>query len=101
MNPPYSVTKISLFIERLIAHARDGKVTEAIVVVNSETEVKWFQNVSAIAAAICFPARRVRFWKPNSRTTGGPPLGTALMYIGRRPKKFGRAFRRFGHVWFA
>ena len=101
MNPPYSITKISLFIERLVEHVKAGKVTAAVVVVNSETEVRWFHALAAISAGVCFPRGRVKFWKAGTRTTGGAPLGTALVYIGKRPKQFGRAFRKFGHVWFA
>jgi phage N-6-adenine-methyltransferase len=100
VNPPYSVTKISLFIEKLVGHVQDGSVTEAIVVVNSETEVRWFRSLSSVATGVCFPTGRIKFWKPG-RKTGTSPLGQAIVYVGRRPKKFGRAFGRFGHVWFA
>ena len=100
LNPPYSRVKIQTFIEKLIAHVENGTVTEAIVVVNSEVEVKWFRSLAAVSAAVCFPTGRVRFWKPG-KGTGTSPLGQAIVYAGRRPKKFERAVRRFGHVWFA
>jgi len=100
LNPPYSAKKISLFIEKLVAHVRDRSVVEAVVVVNSETQVRWFRALSHEASAICFPTGRIKFWKPG-QTTGTSMMGQAIVYAGSRPKRFERAFRRFGHVWFA
>ena len=99
LNPPYSQVLIASFIEKLVSHVRDGSVPEAIVVVNSETQVRWFRTLSSVATAVCFPTGRIRFWKPGH--TGVCPLGQAIVYAGPRPKKFQRAFCRFGHVWFA
>jgi hypothetical protein len=100
MNPPYSPNaRCGRFIDKLVAHVRDESVSEAVVVLNNSTEVLWFKTLSTVATAICFPTGRLRFWKPGQ--TGAMPVGQSIVYAGRRPKKFQRAFRRFGHVWFA
>lgn len=100
VNPPYSGKLISRFIEKLVAHVRDGSVSEAIIVVNAMVEVRWFRTLADASAAICFPAGRVKFWKPGKKTQSAP-IGTAIVYCGSRPKRFHRAFHRIGHVWFA
>jgi phage N-6-adenine-methyltransferase len=102
INPPYSATKISKFIEKLVGHVKDRSVSEAIILINAETEVRWFRTLSGVAAAVCFPTGRIKFYKPGpAKPTGTCPLGSAVVYIGRRPKAFERSFRRFGHVWFS
>jgi ParB family chromosome partitioning protein len=99
LNPPYSSVLIHRFIDKLVAHVQDASVPAAIVVVNSETEVKWFGALSAIATAVCFPTGRLKFWKLDSQQSG--PLGQAIVYVGAEPETFRRSFRWFGKVWFA
>src|SRR5690606_18989631 len=97
MNPPYSQPLIQQFCEKLVAHVRAGEVREACVLVNNATETTWFQLLATVAAAICFPKGRIRFWSPDGQD-GAPLQGQAVLYMGPQPDKFAQEFQKFGFV---
>ena len=97
MNPPYSQPLIQHFCEKLVAHVRAGEVREACVLVNNATETAWFQLLATVAAAICFPRGRIRFWSPDGQE-GAPLQGQAVLYMGPQPDKFAQEFQKFGFV---
>lgn len=97
MNPPYSNDLIGRFCDRLCDSYQSGDVRQAIVLVNNATETAWFQRLARSAAAICFPARRVRFWNPEGGTSQ-PLQGQAVLYLGPSVGAFNVAFSRFGFV---
>lgn len=95
LNPPYSSDLVSRFISKLVDHYQAGDVTEAIVLVNNATETQWFQFLASQAEAICFPAKRIRFWSPNGGN-GSPLQGQALLYLGHNSQNFIDNFQYFG-----
>lgn len=97
MNPPYSSNLIGKFTSKLCDHYGAGDVIEAIVLVNNATETAWFQDMAAVATAICFPRTRVRFWKPDG-DLGAPLQGQAILYFGVNLKGFIDAFGEIGFV---
>jgi DNA N-6-adenine-methyltransferase (Dam) len=97
MNPPYMYPVIAQFCERLAGHVRDGAVPAAVVLVNNATETGWFRTLVEVAAAICFPAGRVRFWRPM-KTEAAPLQGQAVVYIGPDVDRFAATFAAFGFV---
>ena len=97
LNPPYAQPLVDQFCERLAAHVSAGTVTEAVVLVNNATETRWFARLAAVAAAICFPRGRVRFWSPG-KDTAAPLQGQAVVYVGAHVTPFLREFGAFGLV---
>lgn len=95
MNPPYAKVLVEQFADKMAYHAGNGDVPEAIVLVNNATETAWFRRLIGVAAAVVFPASRVRFWQPNSET-GAPLQGQAVIYIGSMPNVFLSEFAAFG-----
>jgi 16S rRNA G966 N2-methylase RsmD len=96
LNPPYTRALIQPFCEKLVEQYRAGHVTQAVVLVNSATETRWFQALMSVASAVCFPARRVHFWHPDKSTT--PMQGQAVLYLGDNTDGFTTAFKDMGNV---
>lgn len=97
MNPPYATPLITHFCEKMVTEFGAGRVAEAIVLVNNATETRWFQGMARRAAAVCFPASRVRFLDPEGNT-GQPLQGQAILYFGPNDDAFQDAFAGFGVV---
>lgn len=95
MNPPYAQPLIWQFCEKLSEEVANGNVTEACALVNNATETLWFHRMMEIAAAVCFPKGRIRFWHPD-RASGTPLQGQAVLYFGENVDRFRDAFLRFG-----
>lgn len=91
LNPPYTSGVIDKFIAKVV------ECEEAVVLVNNATDTKWFQQLAAKAAAICFPSGRIRFLSPNGKQ-GSPLQGQAVVYLGHNLAAFSTAFRQFGFV---
>jgi hypothetical protein len=96
MNPPYTRTLIQQFCEKLVEQYLAGHVTQAVVLVNSATETRWFQALLSVASAVCFPVGRVQFWHPDKPTT--PMQGQAVLYLGDNTAGFTTAFNDLGNV---
>lgn len=96
MNPPYASELIGKFASKLCQHFKAGEITEAVVLVNNATETGWFQEMAALASAICFPKGRVRFWHPSKESA--PLQGQAVLYLGSSREQFIHQFSKFGFV---
>ena len=93
LNPPYASDLVGRFIEKLLA----ADISEAVVLVNNATETRWFQSLLRAASAVCFPAKRIKFWGPD-KETGAPLQGQAVLYLGPNQEDFERYFGEFGVV---
>ena len=94
MNPPYAQPAVNDFCARLGHAYTAGAVAQACVLVNNATETGWFQDLAAVAAAICFPRARVKFWHPERESA--PLQGQAVIYLGGNVDAFRQAFQGFG-----
>jgi ParB family chromosome partitioning protein len=97
MNPPYSRPLINQMMEKLCEEYAAGRVTGAIVLVNSCTEVKWFQECCTVARALCFPNKRIQFYNPEGKG-GGPLQGQTFFYFGDATEVFAAAFKGIGVI---
>lgn len=100
LNPPYGFTggesNQSVWSNRLIDQFKNGITTEAILLVNANTEAKWFQPLYD-KHLICFTDHRIRFYNVNGESSQ-PTQGNALVYFGSQRKRFIEIFSRFGTV---
>jgi ParB family chromosome partitioning protein len=95
MNPPYSRSLFRPFCDKLCEEVAHGNVSEAIVLVNNNTETKAFQRMAKIASAICIPRGRVKFWHPEKKPAT-PLQGQAVLNFGENIRGFAAEFKAFG-----
>lgn len=95
LNPPYSAPQV--WIDKLFAEMAGGRCTQAIVLVNNATETAWFQRLLTESKLVCFPARRLAFWR-HDHSNVGARQGQALFYFGNRADQFYSAFSATGAV---
>lgn len=94
MNPPYARPLIDEFCAKLAEEYSMGQIAGACVLVNNATETGWFHALAEVAASICFPRQRVKFWHP--RKESAPLQGQAAIYLGQNVDGFRDEFVRFG-----
>lgn len=95
MNPPYARPLIDEFCAKLAEEYADGNVNQAITLTNNGTETGWAWALADVAAAVCFPRGRVKFWHPE-RDSATPLQGQMVFYLGPRPDVFCERFNGFG-----
>jgi ParB family chromosome partitioning protein len=96
MNPPYAQPYIQKFTEKLVSHVVAGEVIQAVALVNNATETKWGQLLLKHAAAVCFPAGRVKFYHPDK--ISAPLQGQMIAYIGANIDAFKKSFNNTGVI---
>ena len=96
LNPPYGLEGgASIWTRELIARYESGLVTEAVLLVNANTEAKWFQPLYEYL--ICFTNHRIRFYNASGESSQ-PTQGNALIYLGKQEQRYIELFRAFGSV---
>lgn len=96
LNPPYSRELMPAFVEKLITEYQAGRVTEAILVSHNGTDANWFQSLSTVAAAVCFPAKRIKFYRGED--VAAPVNGQCFFYLGNNPSSFINEFGEYGII---
>ena len=93
LNPPYSNSQV--WIDKLLREVDGVFVKQAIVLVNNATETAWFQSLLARSTVVCFPGRRLQFWR-HDHSNVGARQGQAIFYIGPNDAAFIAEFEQFG-----
>jgi ParB family chromosome partitioning protein len=105
LNPPYGrsakmqgarKSTIGLFIEKLIREYEAGRVEQAIALVTTEVNAKWFYPLWQFP--ICFPDHRVHFLVPKKLHKYSQMFGTCFVYLGINEQTFIDVFSSFGRV---
>jgi len=79
---------IPLFIKKLVAEYKIGKVIQACVLVNNATETAWGKEILAACTAVCFITGRVKFIDEQLKESGAPLQGQMLLYLGENTATF-------------
>jgi ParB family chromosome partitioning protein len=95
LNPPYSHPEIKYFVDKLLNEIKNGRVKQAMLLTNNNTDTNFFHDAATIAAALCFTKGRINFLKPDG-STSSPTNGQVFYYFGNHKKKFVEIFRGFG-----
>lgn len=99
LNPPYckagNTSNQDRWTAKLLREYKAGNVKEAIVLVTSSIETTWFHRL--IHFPICIVKGRIQFTTPTGKR-GGATKGSIFVYMGGKPEKFSKVFRRFGVV---
>lgn len=95
MNPPYSIPQA--FTRKAITEYTEGRITQAVILVNNCTETEWFHDLMRSTTAICLLRRRAAFWYPNRRGFGARQ-GQVVFGIGVDTVLFRDAFSSLGLI---
>ena len=101
LNPPYGFTdgksNQEVWTNRLIVQFKSGITKEAVLLVNANTEAKWFQPLYDFP--ICFTDHRIRFYS-DGEDDNQPTQGNAFIYFGPKGKNkdFKDIFSKFGPI---
>ena len=98
LNPPYGKTggksNQGIWLNKLIAEYSEGRVKQAIMLINSCTADKWFQP--AWDYPLLFTDHKIKFIDPNNDKRSSQTHGSVFVYFGENPDKFRDVFSRFG-----
>lgn len=95
-NPPYSRDLMPAFVEKLCKSYQSGSVRQAILVSHNNTDTAWFHSLAGVASAICFPKKRIKFYRGED--IAAPTNGQAFFYLGDRIEGFRDTFSSVGFV---
>lgn len=95
-NPPYSRDLMPLFVEKLRTSYESGDVQQSILLSHNNTDTAWFHNLASVASAICFPKKRIKFYRGED--IAAPTNGQAFFYLGNDVEAFKDVFCSVGFV---
>lgn len=101
MNPPYSRGNPAAFIRRLHMwwFCQGFQKSQATILMNNDTETRWFQEALEMSDSISLPKGRIHFidietGKPVNQTR----QGQAIFYLGHKSNTFCEKFQKIGYV---
>jgi len=100
MNPPYSRNASSMAVEKFIKEYENGSFKEAIVLMNSSTDTRWFDRLNGVASMVCFTRGRIAFEDTEGKKSSGNTKGQVFFYIGENTNAFYSVFNEIGNMYF-
>lgn len=97
LNPPFKMPLVAQFVAKLCDDFMAGRVPQAVLLTNNNTDTNWWQLAAMAASAICFTDRRIRFYNKAGEWSS-PTNGQTFCYFGSRATTFCRVFTGFGLV---
>lgn len=101
MNPPYGRGIMDKSIEKLIEQYSRLNFNNAVVLVNSATDTKWFHKVVDYSKALCFTNHRISFYNDDGKNISNNTKGQIFILINRSGdllNKFNEEFKQYGLV---
>lgn len=96
MNPPWGRICAD-FVSKLVRHYETGDVTEAILLLNSNSnETEWFQPLWD--HTLCFSRGRINYYTADGERGAGSTHGSVFVYLGPNWISFAQRFAEFGNV---
>jgi phage N-6-adenine-methyltransferase len=96
MNPPYG-RLAGKFVAKLIGEYQAGNVTEAIILLNANSnDAKWFQPLWN--HTLCFVKGRIDFNSNGREKKSSSTHASVIAYLGPNAEKFKDHFSQFGTV---
>lgn len=92
MNPPYGDV-LGKWIEKLVKEFNRERVIEAVALVPSRTDTRWFRSLRAFPR--CFIFGRLKF----SESGNSAPFPSMAVYLGSKTGRFVKAFSPIGDVF--
>jgi len=92
MNPPYSRGMSDAAVDKLIEQYDLGAFAQAVVLMNSSTDVKWFDRLLNASKAVAFTRGRIAFVDSGGKKSSGNTKGQVFFYFGNRVKSFNKVF---------
>lgn len=96
LNPPYS--NPLPWIEKLLAEYEAGRLTAALVLVNTANSPQWARLLWQSEGIVCLLSRRIKFWRVDGPEGKGFDRDQMIFYIGRDQPKFCDVFGEFGAI---
>ena len=93
VNPPFASETVGMMTDKLALHEFD----QCIVLVENKTETASGQWLFRASTAFCFPAKRVKYWKPDG-TFHSSQVGATIYGLATDPAMFAEAFAGSGFV---
>lgn len=94
LNPPYSRDMMPKFVDKLVLEHEAGNCRESIMVSHNNTDTAWFQKIAKSCNAVCFPSRRIKFYRGDD--VAAPVNGQVFVYVGDNVDRFVDVFSSQG-----
>lgn len=96
MNPPYSRELIGKSVARFFDQFLGCHGYEAIVLTNSATSTKWYQDLLFCCDRVCYPNHRIRFISSDGVEGKSPRYDQTFFYFGKNVDQFFETFSSIG-----